>query len=166
MTSFHAVNTDLALPARTSQMEETMSPTTPRPRIQEPPSQSQDGSSQSEAAPFGKRGMAAQRPLPSSPFPNQAASDRMSINREGSYRSEHSSAGHSIVDDSDSREDLDGSGNESSDDETERPSKKKKGQKFFCTDYPPCSLSFTRSEHLARHIRYEQLLVPFLHQLY
>lgn len=34
-----------------------------------------------------------------------------------------------------------------------RPSKKKKGQRFFCTDYPPCKLSFTRSEHLARHIR-------------
>ena len=35
-----------------------------------------------------------------------------------------------------------------------RPSKKKKGQRFFCTEYPPCILSFTRSEHLARHIRY------------
>ncbi|KAL3479151.1 hypothetical protein BJX99DRAFT_85464 [Aspergillus californicus] len=33
------------------------------------------------------------------------------------------------------------------------PSKKKKGQRFYCTDFPPCTLSFTRSEHLARHIR-------------
>ncbi|KAI5282898.1 hypothetical protein KEM54_002499 [Ascosphaera aggregata] len=33
------------------------------------------------------------------------------------------------------------------------PQKKKKGQRFFCTDFPPCNLSFTRSEHLARHIR-------------
>jgi hypothetical protein len=44
-----------------------------------------------------------------------------------------------------------------SDQETEAggapPSKKKKGQRFFCTDFPPCNLSFTRSEHLARHIR-------------
>ncbi|KAI2792885.1 C2H2 finger domain transcription factor dvrA [Penicillium oxalicum] len=44
-----------------------------------------------------------------------------------------------------------------SDQETELggapPSKKKKGQRFFCTDFPPCNLSFTRSEHLARHIR-------------
>ncbi|KAJ5574040.1 uncharacterized protein N7459_008467 [Penicillium hispanicum] len=44
-----------------------------------------------------------------------------------------------------------------SDNETEPgsapPSKKKKGQRFFCTDFPPCNLSFTRSEHLARHIR-------------
>lgn len=31
--------------------------------------------------------------------------------------------------------------------------KKKKSQRFYCTDYPPCTLSFTRSEHLARHIR-------------
>jgi hypothetical protein len=31
--------------------------------------------------------------------------------------------------------------------------KKKKGQRFYCSDYPPCALSFTRSEHLARHIR-------------
>jgi hypothetical protein len=37
------------------------------------------------------------------------------------------------------------------------PSKKKKGQRFFCTDFPPCNLSFTRSEHLARHIRYAQI---------
>lgn len=36
----------------------------------------------------------------------------------------------------------------------ERPKKKAKGQRFFCTGYPPCNLSFTRSEHLARHIRY------------
>jgi hypothetical protein len=49
----------------------------------------------------------------------------------------------------------DGSDGESvDDDENGRPSKKKKGQRFFCTDYPPCNLSFTRSEHLARHIRY------------
>lgn len=34
-------------------------------------------------------------------------------------------------------------------------SKKKKSQRFYCTEYPPCTLSFTRSEHLARHIRYE-----------
>jgi hypothetical protein len=47
-----------------------------------------------------------------------------------------------------------GSDAESIDVETGRPSKKKKGQRFFCTEFPPCKLSFTRSEHLARHIRY------------
>ncbi|KAL8812393.1 MAG: hypothetical protein Q9223_007306, partial [Gallowayella weberi] len=46
---------------------------------------------------------------------------------------------------------------ESVDGETGRPSKKKKGQKFYCTDFPPCNLSFTRSEHLARHIRFSRL---------
>ncbi len=34
-----------------------------------------------------------------------------------------------------------------------RSTKKKKTQRFWCTEYPPCNLSFTRSEHLARHIR-------------
>ena len=37
--------------------------------------------------------------------------------------------------------------------EADSASRKKKGQRFFCTGYPPCNLSFTRSEHLARHIR-------------
>ena len=49
-------------------------------------------------------------------------------------------------DDEDSDEDEDGV-------EGDAASRKKKGQRFFCTGYPPCNLSFTRSEHLARHIR-------------
>ena len=49
-----------------------------------------------------------------------------------------------------------GSGDESNDG---NKSKKKKSQRFYCTDYPPCNLSFTRSEHLARHIRYVSSLV-------
>ena len=55
--------------------------------------------------------------------------------------------------DDDNAED-DGSDNDSVTSDSQRPSKKKKGQRFFCTDFPPCQLSFTRSEHLARHIRY------------
>jgi uncharacterized Zn-finger protein len=51
-------------------------------------------------------------------------------------------------------DDKDGSDNDSVASDSNRPSKKKKGQRFFCTDFPPCNLSFTRSEHLARHIRY------------
>jgi len=31
--------------------------------------------------------------------------------------------------------------------------KKKKGTKFHCTGFGSCNLAFTRSEHLARHIR-------------
>ena len=53
----------------------------------------------------------------------------------------------------DGDDDKDGSDNESATSDSKRPSKKKKGQRFFCTDFPPCNLSFTRSEHLARHIR-------------
>ena len=44
-------------------------------------------------------------------------------------------------------------GSDCEDGTTYRPQKKKKSQRFYCTDYPPCNLSFTRSEHLARHIR-------------
>lgn len=60
------------------------------------------------------------------------------------------------ADDSDKEGDdgagSDGEGSVKSGDGT-RSGKKKKNQKFWCTDYPPCHLSFTRSEHLARHIR-------------
>ena len=56
------------------------------------------------------------------------------------------------MDESDGEGDA-GSDNETVDPETGRATKKKKGQRFFCTDFPPCRLSFTRSEHLARHIR-------------
>lgn len=55
------------------------------------------------------------------------------------------------VDDSD--HDQDGSDNDTENGDVDGSSRKKKGQRFFCTGYPPCSLSFTRSEHLARHIR-------------
>jgi C2H2 transcription facotor len=49
---------------------------------------------------------------------------------------------------------MDGSEVEdNADEDNTKPSKKKKGQRFFCKDFPPCELSFTRSEHLARHIR-------------
>ena len=47
-----------------------------------------------------------------------------------------------------------GSDDESVGADSSRSGKKKKSQRFYCTEYPPCSLSFTRSEHLARHIRF------------
>lgn len=64
--------------------------------------------------------------------------------------------------DEDDEDDSDGELEEGVDGETGRPTKKKKGQRFFCTDYPPCNLSFTRSEHLARHIRYANGPLYFL----
>ena len=61
--------------------------------------------------------------------------------------------------DDDDDEGEEGSEDESVNDDGTR-TKKKKSQRFYCTDYPPCALSFTRSEHLARHIRYDALLLP------
>lgn len=84
-----------------------------------------------------------------------------SLKRDSSYRSADSDPSPEAQDvdmgdgDDDNGED-DGSDNESVTSDSQRPSKKKKGQRFFCTDFPPCQLSFTRSEHLARHIRYAQ----------
>ena len=57
------------------------------------------------------------------------------------------------VDDPDQDENGSDDEEEAGDGEGDAASRKKKGQRFFCTGYPPCNLSFTRSEHLARHIR-------------
>ncbi|KAI4280780.1 MAG: hypothetical protein L6R38_004176 [Xanthoria sp. 2 TBL-2021] len=105
-------------------------------------------------------GVSGQRPLPTSPFLSSFPLQQPSTNppnprlfsREHSHRSTQSAGSHDIdMDVSDEGEGA--SDDESIDAETGRPSKKKKGQKFYCTDFPPCNLSFTRSEHLARHIR-------------
>lgn len=62
------------------------------------------------------------------------------------------------VDDSDGERGATGEDGAASDAESvnadgSKSSRKKKSQRFYCTEYPPCNLSFTRSEHLARHIR-------------
>jgi uncharacterized Zn-finger protein len=48
-----------------------------------------------------------------------------------------------------------GESGQSDDDATGSSSKKKRKQphRFYCQGYDGCTLSFTRSEHLARHIR-------------
>ncbi|PGH21578.1 hypothetical protein AJ80_03138 [Polytolypa hystricis UAMH7299] len=75
----------------------------------------------------------------------------------GSQRSREGSSVHSSIAEDNAGGESDGEhgGSENGIDlaNSGPPSKKKKGQRFFCTDYPPCTLSFTRSEHLARHIR-------------
>lgn len=164
-TTFQSVNA--SLPVRSYQME-VSTPTTPRaPRMTPPPSQSV--STAEESAPstptrlsFG--GINGQRPLPSPRFgssmstsPSKPAGQPHpphpdTLTRGSSHHSVHSVDSQDIdMDDSDEGEE--GSEGESVDGESGRPSKKKKGQRFFCTDFPPCNLSFTRSEHLARHIR-------------
>ncbi|KAL2826973.1 hypothetical protein BDW59DRAFT_59063 [Aspergillus cavernicola] len=76
--------------------------------------------------------------------------------RKGHLSNESRGSTHSASDETiqaDSDGDQEGSDHDSDLKEHAPPSKKKKGQRFYCTDFPPCSLSFTRSEHLARHIR-------------
>lgn len=77
--------------------------------------------------------------------PYRSDSNRDRINAHRTNASLESIQSDVKTEDRDSGDDSDAS--------TSRPSKKKKGQRFYCTDYPPCNLSFTRSEHLARHIR-------------
>ena len=147
---------------------EATTPTTPRPPEASParsnpaPNAPPDREDLAPATPtrhsFG--GIDGQRALPSMSFPNPEQTQQQSpghprpglLSRESSHRSVQSAESQDIdMDESDDGEG--GSDGESVDGESGRPSKKKKGQRFFCTDFPPCNLSFTRSEHLARHIR-------------
>lgn len=91
--------------------------------------------------------------LTSTPEEPRTTAVRVPLNRLGSQLSIHSGDSNDVAMDDDEEAQA-GSDNESNDSDSTRPTKKKKGQKFFCTDFPPCNLSFTRSEHLARHIRY------------
>lgn len=107
--------------------------------------------------------MASQRPLPPSPFPQATPIDESpedELHHDGSQRSTKSPNRNSLdvdMEDSDGENGIvdDGAGSdaESVNADGSRSNKKKKSQRFYCTDYPPCNLSFTRSEHLARHIR-------------
>lgn len=89
---------------------------------------------------------------------NEDHAQNQNIDTENPSRSRPASKGAVAASDEMSPADSDGD-REGSDHEAEPgednapPSKKKKGQRFYCTDFPPCNLSFTRSEHLARHIR-------------
>ncbi|KAL9000496.1 MAG: hypothetical protein Q9169_000789 [Polycauliona sp. 2 TL-2023] len=161
MTTFQSVNVGLG--PHEHQYGVT-TPTTPRaptqPQSQPQPMPIPEEVSMTTPTRLSFGGVAGQRPLPTSPFPSSFPLQQPSANpsnprlfsREHSHRSTHSAGSHDIdMDLSDDGEVA--SDDESIDAETGRPSKKKKGQKFYCTDFPPCNLSFTRSEHLARHIR-------------
>ena len=164
MTTFEPVNVGLGL---SDYSTEATTPTTPRSPISNPtrPTPLPPAEDSTRSAPntpttnFG--GVNGQRPLPSSPFSSSFQVQHQPLgttrpgiaNRGDSSRSIQSTESLDIdMDESD--EGDGGSDAESIDLETGRPSKKKKGQRFFCTEFPPCKLSFTRSEHLARHIRY------------
>ncbi len=160
MATFRPVNTTL-VPETNGRNGEEANPLTPRPNTA-PTAQVQqmmrDDATTPTRANFGT--LASQRPLPpASPFPATLPSTphddapKQGLNRGDSQYSAKSR-------DSDDVEMGDSDGEDGSDDDASvnadgtRSSKKKgKAQRFFCTEYPPCNLSFTRSEHLARHIR-------------
>ena len=122
--------------------------------------------------------MSSQKPLPSSPFPQavqvpnssspggmneregsgQPANDDIEMDGSSVGQADAGSTGH----EADIQEEA-GSDEDSPNADGSRSSKKKKSQRFYCTEFPPCNLSFTRSEHLARHIRYvERCRIPVL----
>lgn len=159
MATFSPVNTNLTPNNHPGNGDEP-APATPRPNtapdIQ--PSVHRDDATTPTRATFAA--LAAQRPLPASPFPSTVTipekeeKNQENLHRGNSQYSAKSRESEDVDMAGDSEE-----GEEGSDDESvvnadgSKSSKKKKSQRFYCTDYPPCSLSFTRSEHLARHIR-------------
>lgn len=167
MSSFQAVNTTLSVPAPDpGRPGDETTPTTPRPNTTffPEPQPSDDARNEDASAKTPTRnsfgGLARQRPLPGSPFtPSHETADPTNRNGTGPLKRENSHRSTFSVDSQDIDMGRDEEGHEASDNDSagsggDRPSKKKKGQRFFCKDYPPCKLSFTRSEHLARHIRY------------
>jgi hypothetical protein len=166
MSTFQAVNTTLTVPDPPSgRAGDETTPTTPRPNSRFFESQiAEDGRAEDPSAKTPTRnsfaGLAGQRPLPSSPFTSarelsETPSSKSEMSRGGSHRSTQSVGVQQDTEmGEDDEDDKDGSDNESVNSDPGRPSKKKKGQRFFCENFPPCNLSFTRSEHLARHIRY------------
>lgn len=165
MTTFEPVNVGLGL---SDYATEATTPTTPRATIpppdrqaSAPPAGDSTVSAPNTPTRMSFSGINGQRPLPSSPFTNSfpiqhqpLGTTRPGIADRGDSNQSAQSADSQDIDMDDSDDGEGGSDAESIDVETGRPSKKKKGQRFFCTEFPPCKLSFTRSEHLARHIRY------------
>ena len=102
-----------------------------------------------------------QKPLPTTSFPHavQIPSSSDHAKSDSPHHTPESQRRDSMDMDLDESDGENGAhGDAGSDDESVSgdgtSSKKKKSQRFYCTEFPPCNLSFTRSEHLARHIRY------------
>ncbi|KAH7192563.1 uncharacterized protein B0J16DRAFT_62490 [Fusarium flagelliforme] len=159
--AFRPVNSPLAM---TVSREDVMGPSSATPRPNTAPQShssrpAEDGTTPTRAT-FN---MASQKPLPSSPFPQgiqvpeQPLKPKMPRRHDSRHSNKSGDSGDVDMDDSDEEtgtvDDGAGSDDESVGADGPRSSKKKKSQRFYCTDYPPCNLSFTRSEHLARHIR-------------
>ncbi|KAJ4285986.1 Up in starvation [Collariella sp. IMI 366227] len=134
------------------------SPMTPRPTTAPAqPTQQLDEATTPTRATFSSAVLASQKPLPSSPFPESIQIPELTTTtprREGSQRSRRSKESDDVdMDDSDGEGHGAEEGAAGSDDESVSgdgtKSKKKKSQRFYCTDYPPCNLSFTRRNTLA-----------------
>lgn len=161
MATFATVNTALA-PTDSSRPGDEHTPTTPRPRVHErmPPTVDHEEANPKTPTRNDFAGVPGQRALPDNgltPARDVATpqESERSLKRGGSHHSHGSGDVNDVEmgDADDQDDDEDHSDNDSAVSDSQRPSKKKKGQRFFCTDFPPCQLSFTRSEHLARHIR-------------
>lgn len=164
MSTFQAVNTTLTVPdPPQGRAGDETTPTTPRPNsrffVESKGNDEARSDDPSVKTPTRNTfaGLAGQRPLPTSPFTpsrelSETPSNKSNASREDSMQSVTSTQDVQMGEGDE--EDKEGSDNESALSDSGRPSKKKKGQRFFCTEFPPCNLSFTRSEHLARHIRY------------
>lgn len=168
--TFQPVNASSIQPDHSRQLhhgdDESSSPSTPRARAtQVHPQQVMAGSGQdfskniltnasTSSSSTTAPNLPGQKPLPTSPFafPSKTNTNQ-SLLRRGSNHSARSSRNMEEMDIDDSDDEQDGSDNDTENGEPDRTSKKKKGLRFFCTEFPPCNLSFTRSEHLARHIR-------------
>lgn len=159
------VHTSLSAPDASRQGGDN-TPTTPTPNARfshQPPTEIEppvDDSAPETPTRHSFAGVRGQRPLPDEPpsahGPERAKKEDLSLKRGSSNRSTVSGGSEDVeMGEGDAEEGAedDGSDNESVASDSQRPSKKKKGQRFFCTEFPPCQLSFTRSEHLARHIR-------------
>ena len=165
MASFSVVNTTLS-PPDSSRTADDQTPTTPKSSTEFsrlwPREVVDEESVPSTPTRDSFGGVAGQKPLPDDPLTPAQPQDqpKESLKRASSQQATPSQLCGADSDiemgegDNDHEEEEDGSDNESVTSDSQRPSKKKKGQRFFCTEFPPCQLSFTRSEHLARHIRY------------
>ncbi|KAI8959164.1 hypothetical protein F5Y11DRAFT_13915 [Daldinia sp. FL1419] len=126
-----------------------------------------DGAARSPTTPTPTKATFNQRPLPTSPFPqavqipesiDEKQTPKQAPKRENSQLARKSRGVSEDVDMDELEGENHGEDGAASDDESvnadgTKSNKKKKSQRFYCTEYPPCNLSFTRSEHLARHIR-------------
>ena len=155
--AFQPVNTTLVTDRPLDLHEEIKTPTTPRAPVTQGPSSHETPSTRNIVAStrdLSLAGMPSQNPPSNSSFgfhDNEVSAGMMHHGPPNQAAHTHRHGEDMDLDASD--DEQDGSDNDTENGEPGRSSKKKKGQRFFCTEYPPCNLSFTRSEHLARHIR-------------